>query len=205
VSLADGGTPGSCHRGPMNFDLKTVVFTAAGLILMGVAAGELGGTVERSIVERDGFLVIGIEARTSNAKETTPEAVIPRHWDRLFKEGVLGGIPDKADSDIVAVYTDYASDKGGEYTYLLGAKVADASVVPKGMVVKKIPRSRYAVFTTDKGPVAKVVSAAWREIWELEDHAGLGGQRAYQADFEVYDQRSRDPQNSQADIYVGLR
>jgi len=72
------------------------------------------------------------------------------------------------------------------------------------MVARKIPRARYDVFTTERGPVGKVVSEAWQEINRLADQHELSGRRAYRADFEVYDQRSRDPQNSQVDIYVGI-
>jgi predicted transcriptional regulator YdeE len=32
----------------------------------------------------------------------------------------------------------------------------------------------------------------------------FGGKRAYIADFEVYDERSRDPDNTIVDIYIGI-
>jgi predicted transcriptional regulator YdeE len=73
------------------------------------------------------------------------------------------------------------------------------------MVAKRVPAGKYAVFTTALGPVGKVVSEKWQEILDLESKSGLGGTRAYKADFEVYDQRSRDPQNSQVDVYIGLK
>jgi predicted transcriptional regulator YdeE len=38
----------------------------------------------------------------------------------------------------------------------------------------------------------------------LEDQAQLGGKRAYKTDFEVYDQRAGNPQDSQIDVYVGV-
>jgi predicted transcriptional regulator YdeE len=71
------------------------------------------------------------------------------------------------------------------------------------MAVKAIPGGRFAVLTTDRGPLPKVVPRAWGEIFELEDEKKL--LRAYQADFEIYDQRSQDPQNAQVDIYVGTK
>ncbi len=37
------------------------------------------------------------------------------------------------------------------------------------------------------------------------DYASLGGVRAYIADFEVYDHRSIDPQNTVLDIYIGVK
>jgi len=33
----------------------------------------------------------------------------------------------------------------------------------------------------------------------------FGGKRAYQADFEVYDQRAQDPKNTSLDIFIGIR
>jgi predicted transcriptional regulator YdeE len=160
-----------------------------------------GGTLRPQIVERDGFTVIGIEIRTSNAEAAT---TIPREWDRFFKEGIPGKTPNRADADFVVVYSGYASDHYGDYDYLIGSRVRDGSAAPEGMVVKQAPKARYAVVTTARGPVGKVVSEAWRSIWSLEQSGGLGGRRTYKADFEVYDQRSRDPNNSQVDIYVGV-
>jgi predicted transcriptional regulator YdeE len=153
------------------------------------------------MVERGSFTVMGIEVRTNN---TAGDKVIPRQWDRFFKEGLLEKIPNRADDNILAVYSDYASDHRGDYDYLIGARVQDGSTALAGMIVKVIPKSRYAVVTTDQGPGGKVVSEAWQRIWTLEETGGLGGRRTYKADFEVYDQRSRDPNRSQVDIYVGI-
>lgn len=156
------------------------------------------------IVEQAGFTVIGIAARTTNAKEMSGKGVIGRLWARFMKEDVLAGIPHKADSSILAVYTDYESDANGPYTFLLGAKVKSADIVPAGMVAKEIPAGRYAVFTSEKGPAEKVVPETWSRIWALPKTAP-GGNRAYKADYEVYDERAADPQHTQVDVYVGIR
>ena len=121
-----------------------------------------------------------------------------------MKEGLLSKIPNKVDSNILAVYTDYESDANGAYTFILGTKVSSAGDVPAGMVAKKIPAARYAVFTSEKGPVGKVVPETWSHIWALPKSAS-GGNRAYQADFEVYDQRAADSQNARVDVYVGIK
>jgi predicted transcriptional regulator YdeE len=71
------------------------------------------------------------------------------------------------------------------------------------MVLRHVPAGKYAVVTSSRGPIAQVVPAAWKQIWDLEDRSQLG--RAYQSDFEVYDHRARDPQASQVDIYVGVK
>ena len=121
-----------------------------------------------------------------------------------MKEGLLSKVPNKVDSNILAVYIDYESDANGAYTLLLGARVSSADNVPPGMVAKKVPAGRYAVFTSEKGFVGKVVPETWSRIWAVPKYAS-GGNRAYQADFEAYDQRAADPQNAQVDIYVGIK
>ena len=163
-----------------------------------------GAAMNPKVVTQAEFTVAGIAVRTSNATEMVDKGQIGRCWARLFQENVLAKIPNKVDSSIVAVYTDYVSDKRGEYTYVLGARVSSAAELPEGMVAKKIPAGRYAVFTTEKGPGPKVVPAAWMSIKSLPTSA-VGGDRVYRADFEIYDERAADPQNLQADVYVGIR
>jgi predicted transcriptional regulator YdeE len=175
---------------------------AATLLFATVSLGDT--TMTPRVLQQSGFTVIGIAVRTSNAKEMTADGVIGKQWERFVQDGVMDKIPNKADQSMVAMYTDYASDKNGEYTFLLAAKVNSDANVPAGMVAKKILAGKYAVFTTEKGPGPKVVPEAWMKIDSLPQSA-VGGDRVYHADFEVYDQRATDPQNLQADIYVGIK
>jgi len=163
-----------------------------------------GEAMNAKVVDRDGFTVIGIAVRTSNAKEMTPNGVIGKQWARIFQDGLIGKIPNKADQNIVAVYTDYASDHNGEYTFLLGARVTSDADVPPGMVAKKIPAGKFAMFTTDEGPAPRVVPATWMRINSLPQSAP-GGDRVYAADYEIYGARAVDPQNAQVDIFVGIK
>ena len=165
---------------------------------------EADNSMSPKIVQQPEFIVAGIAARTSNAKEMTADGVIGKQWARLMQEDVLAKIPEKADASIVAVYTDYASDKDGEYTYLLGARVTSDTALPGGITGKKISAGKFAVFTTEKGPGPKVVPEAWMRINSLSKSA-LGGDRTYRADYEIYDERARDPQNLQAEVYVGIK
>jgi predicted transcriptional regulator YdeE len=158
----------------------------------------------RKAVQQEAFTVVGIAERTSNAKERTAEGVIGKQWERLMKEGLLGEIPNKADGNIVALYTEYASDKDGEYTYVLGARVTNAERIPPRMVSRRVPSGRYAVFTSEKGPVQKVVVEMWQRVWTTPQKA-LGGERTYKADFEVYDKRAQNPADAVVELYVGVR
>lgn len=153
-------------------------------------------------------MVIGIESRTSNAREATSEGIIPRQWQKVFQDGVLEKIPNKVGANLYAVYSGYAGDRNGEYNYLIGAMVKEGTAAPDGMVAKRVPAGRYFVLSSDQGPLPKVVPNAWQKLWKLEDEGQLP--RAYQADFEIYDRRSfhpqnHDPQNAQVDVYVGLK
>jgi predicted transcriptional regulator YdeE len=161
------------------------------------------------IVELDRFTLIGIEARTSNrnrpSHQANGRALISEQWERFFKEGIFDRIPNKLDSSIYALYTDYESNRDGEFSLVIGARVSDAPLTPPGMVKKSIPKGNYAVLTSAEGPVAKVVPQAWQPVWKLEDSSGLGGRRTYRADFELYGPSSRAPQNAEVDLYLGIR
>jgi predicted transcriptional regulator YdeE len=157
------------------------------------------------IVHKSSFPVMGIEVRTTNAKEATGDGVIGKQWQRFFQDGVLEKIPNKTDDIVYAVYSDYVDQRNGEYSVLIGTRVAEGSIAPPGLVLKNVPAGRYAVITSDSGPVAEVVVAAWEHVWQMEEKHELGGTRAYRADFELYDQRARDTENSQVDLYIGLK
>ncbi len=148
--------------------------------------------------------MVGITARTSNAREATADAVIGKQWTRFMQEGLLVKIPNRVDHSIVAVYTDYAGDHNGNYTFVLGAKVSSSANVPEGMAARKVPAGRYAVFTSEKGPGPRVVPELWMKINSLPKSA-TGGDRLYRADFEIYDERAADPESLQVDVYVGIR
>ena len=170
-----------------------------------MAVGILAQTSMPKKVHQEGFSIIGIEARTTNSRESGDDGVIPKQWQKFFRDRVQDKITNTADSNLYAVYSDYASDRNGEYSYVIGVRVKSDASVPAGLVLKKIPAGNYVLITSEQGPVAKVVVAAWQKIWALEDKGQLGGTRAYKADFEIYDNRATDPQNSQVDLYVGLK
>ena len=163
------------------------------------------GMTQTRTVDHKEFTVIGISTRTNNAQEAAGNGVIAKQWDKFYKEGILDKIPNKADPAIYVVYADYASDRSGDYSYIIGAKVSQASAVPSGMVAKTVSAGKYAAISSEQGSIPRIIVKAWQRIWSLEDQAQLGGKRAYKTDFEVYDQRARNPQDSRIDIYVGVK
>jgi predicted transcriptional regulator YdeE len=151
------------------------------------------------LVDEPGFTVVGIAGRTSNAREMSGDRIIAKQWGRFWQENLLALIPDKADEAVRAVYTEYASDKDGDYTFVIGARVKSAAGIPVGMVSKTIPAGRNAVFLSESGPVERIVVETWQRIWSSAID------RAYGADYEIYDQRAADPSNAQVEVCVGVR
>jgi predicted transcriptional regulator YdeE len=139
----------------------------------------------------DEFQVVGAAARTSNAREMTPDGVISKLWGQMARQATI------------ALYTEYESDEHGEYTFVLGGKSGPAGGVPDGSAMKTVPSGRYAVFTSERGPVQKVVVETWQRIWS--ELPAAGNLRSYVADFEVYDERASDPATAVVDIYVGVK
>ena len=160
-------------------------------------------TMKPKPTQQDAFNVIGIQVRTNNVKEATGDGALPKLWQRLFAEGILNQIPDKADQSITVVYTDYASDWNGDYDYTLGAKVKAGTKAPEGMVLVTVPAGKYLEFESARGPGQTVVPEVWKQIWAyFQDPANP--QRDYKADFERYEAMS-DPTNVQAHIFIRVK
>jgi predicted transcriptional regulator YdeE len=157
-----------------------------------------------NIQEHSGFYVAGVTARTNNAKEMSGNGKIGDVWETFLQPSLVVKIPHRIGVDLVAVYTDYENDHTGHYTYLLGLPISSTEAQPENLTVKHVPAGRYAVFSSGRGPVAQVVQEVWQRIWSMSPEE-LGGTRAFRTDYEIYDQRSTDPENAQVDVYVGLR
>ncbi|MGD8191757.1 GyrI-like domain-containing protein [Brevibacillus ginsengisoli] len=152
-------------------------------------------TIDRSIQ------VIALAAQTTNEAEMKGEGVIPALWEKLHREQCLERIPNKINGKMFALYTQYLADETGPYTYAIGSEVAGESSVPEGLTCFTIPAGDYVVFTTRRGPVQQVVVEAWQYIWEWS----RTNPRAFEVDFELYDDCSEDPANAQVDIYISVK
>ncbi len=154
------------------------------------------------IVVLSAMTVMGVELQTTY-KNGECFTAIPAFWQETGKSGVLATIPQQAQSgEVVALYTNYSSDfslTSGHYSMILGAPVTAVKNIRQGMVIKNIPQSRYAVFTA-KGPFATAVGSAWMEIWQNKEL-----QRTFTNDFEWYDAKSTDDENSIVKIYVAIK
>jgi predicted transcriptional regulator YdeE len=183
--------------------LSFAVLFALFLSFAGQQSQQPGDSPVKTATEQQ-FYVAGYQVRTNNANEMSGHGEIGKLWQRFFQENLASQIPNRTDTELIVVYSDYGSDEKGDYTYLLGARVTSADHLPAGITFKKIVPGPYAVLTTAQGPLVDVLQAEWKKIWNMQP-AELGGRRAFLTDYEVYDARSANPQQAQVEIHIGLQ
>jgi predicted transcriptional regulator YdeE len=152
--------------------------------------------------------LVGITTRTNNTQifEVDPQTnKIAATVQKYFNNGLSEKIKARHNPGTTfCVYTNYESDVNGDYTYFIGEQVNSFEDIDKEFEMLTIPMQNYAKFTNQPGPMPTVCIDMWQNIWKM-NASDLGGERAYIADFEVYDERSRDHNNVTLDIYIGIK
>jgi predicted transcriptional regulator YdeE len=97
----------------------------------------------------------------------------------------------------VAVYHNYEGDFTKPYSYFIGVKVNPDAKIPDGLEKLSIPKASYQKIES-KGIIPDCIANSWKEIWNSNMV------RAYKADFEVYDHRSKDWKNGEVDIFISV-
>ena len=162
--------------------------------------------VNKEMVNKSEIKLVGLTARTNNKNEMNPATskigeLVGNYWG----QNIASQIPSRKNLGVTfSVYTDYDSDEHGDYTYFVGEEVDSFDNIPSGMHQLVIPAAKYQKFTTMPGKMPEVVINAWQQIWQMTA-SDFGGKRAYIADFEIYDQRASDPDNTIVDIYIGIK
>lgn len=155
------------------------------------------------IENQESFTVVGLTVRTNNAAEAGGQGQIPALWQNAMTNGQLEQIPNRVGEGYVVVYSDFASDHGGEYNYTLGVRVSSADNVPAGMVKRAVVAGKYAIFQSEQGAPQDVIPALWQHINSLSPQQ-MGGERAYRSDFETYGNIT-DPSSMQVTAHIGLK
>lgn len=150
--------------------------------------------------------LLGITARTNNALEMDPStAKIGTTIRSYLSEQSYEKISHRKNPGLTyCAYTNYESDMNGDYTYFIGEEVLEFSNAPEGLTQLTIPAQSYAKFTSDVGPMPNVCINLWQKIWKMSP-AELGAVRRYHTDFELYDERARDPNKTELDIFIGIQ
>jgi predicted transcriptional regulator YdeE len=153
------------------------------------------------------ILLVGLFQRTTNQKEMNAEtAIIGKTIQEYFSKNFSNTIKNRKNPGVTyCIYTEYESDFNGEYTYFIGEEVTDFANNMETDTVKNlmIPAQKYVKFTSSSGKMPAICIDLWQKIWAM-DEKSLGGKRSYIADFEIYDERAKDPQNTVLDIYIGI-
>lgn len=150
--------------------------------------------------------LIGISTRTNNKNEMDPSlAKISPTVQQFFLHDMPNKLVNRKKPGITyCAYTDYESDFTGDYTYFIGEEVTSFENIPEGLTTLTIPAQTYTRLTTEAGPMPDVLIKTWHNIWLMAPE-DFGGTRTYRTDFELYDERASDPQNTVIDIYIGIK
>lgn len=143
------------------------------------------------------FNVIGIAVRTTNQNGQAGED-IQALWTKFITNNILTKIPNKISTTVYSIYTDYELDYTKPYTTILGCKVNDLNEIPEGMVGKEIKADLYQKFEAKGNLMQGAVYQEWERIWNADLN------RAYTADFEVYDEKSQNSDDATVEIFIAI-
>lgn len=148
-----------------------------------------------NVVTIDEKRIIGLVARTTNAKEMNPATgKIGALW-KEFDEQVK--VDYKNGNRVYAVYFDYESDVTGEYSVLAGTDQLDANSTTQ-LVTTVIQNGKYLVFTA-QGDIPKIVFDTWAQVWEYFSKKDAKYERLYTTDFEYYKSQN------EIEIYIAVK
>lgn len=143
------------------------------------------------------FNVIGIAVRTTNENGQSGQD-IGQLWNKFMSEGIANQIPNKLDSSVFSIYTNYEGDHTKPYDTILGCKVDSLDHIPEGMVGQSFDGGTYGKFVSKGDLTQGVVFGTWTEIWEKDLN------RVFTADFEIYGEKAQNPTDAEVDVLVAL-
>ena len=157
--------------------------------------------MKKELINKQEIKLVGLTARTNNKNEINPQtSKIGALAGRFWSQNIADQISNRKNPGVtLSVYTEY-----GDFTYFIGEEVSSFENIPSGLQKLTVPAAKYQKFTTPSGKMPDVVVSAWQQIWKMTSD-DFEGDRAYIADFEVYDQRAIDPANTSLDIYIGVK
>lgn len=149
-------------------------------------------------IELEAFKLIGIALEKKTINENGQAGIdCGSLWQKFEKGDYTNKIPGKLSDEIFAVYHQYDGDYTKPYAYFIGCKVSAETKLPKGMDSLMISPGIYQQITA-KGKIPDCIINVWQTIWSADIN------RAYQADFEVYDARSKDWNNAEVDVFLSV-
>lgn len=180
------------HKATMRKVLLSIL--ALTIVACNSKTGDMGNKTELAP-----FKVIGISVRTSIERGQSM-ADMGQLWGRFYADNIRATIPHKISNDVYSIYTDYQTDYTGAYTAIIGCKVNSLDSIPEGLIGREIKGEQYVRYTA-KGKMPDAVVSIWQEIWKSDKVLD----RKYTADFEVYGQKSQDPENAEVEVYIATK
>lgn len=147
----------------------------------------------------NGFKIIGISTRTTN-KDNQSQQDLTNLWGQFYAQNIFDKIPNKVSDNVLSIYTDYKSDFTYEYTTIIGVPVSTLDEIPTGLIGREFNADNFEKFIA-KGEMPNAVVNVWLDIWKRDKELD----RKYSYDFEVYGQKSQNGENSEVEIYVGIK
>ena len=155
--------------------------------------------MEPMVKELKEINLIGLSLQTKTTNENGQSGVdCGKLWQKFETENFAGKIPGRVSDQIFAVYHRYEGDYTRPFSYFIGCEVKPGTEVPIGMDSLTITKGTHQKFTA-KGKMPDCIAETWKEIW----NSGIS--RAYETDFEVYDERSRNWNDAEVDIFVSVK
>ncbi|OIQ21026.1 MAG: AraC family transcriptional regulator [Flavobacterium sp. MedPE-SWcel] len=152
--------------------------------------------MEKQHIDIIHLIGITLPYKTTNANNQAAQDC-GQLWQEFEKGGWFTKIPEKVNNKVYAVYHNYDGDHTQPYSYFIGCKVTPETTVPEGMVKVIIQSGDFIEFTA-KGKMPDCIGEEWNKIWTADI------ERAYKADFEIYDERCSDWNNAEIPIYIGI-
>ncbi len=144
------------------------------------------------------FYIIGISVRTTNENNQAGKD-ISELWNTFLSQNIIQKIPNKIGGEVYSVYTDYEKDYTKPYTTILGCKVSSLDSIPQGMIGKTISGGNYKKYLAKGSLKEGIVYKEWEKIWKEKI------KRTYTADFEVYGEKSQNPENAEVEIFIAVK
>lgn len=146
---------------------------------------------------------VGLPVRTSYKLEQNTETAKIQPLVKYYSHSSLPmRTPNRVQPGVFySIYTDYVLGQDVSYTYFIGEQVESVKNIPDPLKCLTIPGQLYNCFTFGPGPMPDILLQAWKKIDGMTPQE-LGGKRAFNVDFEVYDKRSLDPKKTIIDIYI---
>jgi predicted transcriptional regulator YdeE len=147
-------------------------------------------------ITKEKFKLIGLKLEYKTTNENGQASIdCGNLWQRFENERIFETIPNKLNDNIFAVYYDYEKDETKPYSYFIGCEVSELTELPKELDELLIPYQNYVKIPV-QGIMTACVANAWKKIWTSKMDRKFG------FDFEVYDQRSKDWNNAELDIFI---